>query len=140
MMTRDTTGTRAGKSVSDSSWSSQWWWLLPPVAALLYPYAVNALYESGRLLHQATGANYAAAWLAIAVSVVLTYGVAALSIGVAYLSGRHGEFEPGRMGCLRARGRGGADDHGRTNERARRRMTTPSCPAEAGASTGRRRT
>jgi hypothetical protein len=64
------------------------WWLLPPAAALLYPYALRALYESGRLLDQATGPNYAVAWLAIMVSVGLTYGVPAVSIGVAYQLGR----------------------------------------------------
>jgi hypothetical protein len=40
------------------------------------------------LLHQAIGPNYAVAWLAIAVSVGLTYGVVAVSIDVAYRLGR----------------------------------------------------
>lgn len=84
----DTAGTRAPKSESDYSWIGKLWWLLPPATALFYPYAVRALYESGRLLHQATGLNYTVAWLALVVSVGLTYGVVAVSIGVAYRLGR----------------------------------------------------
>jgi hypothetical protein len=64
------------------------WWLLPPAAALLYPYAVSTLYESGKLLHRASGPGDAVAWLAIVVSVGLIYGVPAVSIGVAYRLGR----------------------------------------------------
>ena len=75
--------------------ASRWWWLVPPVAALLYPYAVKALYESGRLLHEAvTRANYAVAWLALAVSVALTYGVVAVSIGVAHRLAREDKASP----------------------------------------------
>jgi hypothetical protein len=75
--------------------ASRWWWLVPPVAALLYPYAVKALYESGRLLHEAvTRANYAVAWLALAVSVALTYGVVAVNIGVAYRLAREDNASP----------------------------------------------
>jgi hypothetical protein len=48
----DTAGTRVRKIESDHCWSGKLWWLLPPAAALLYPYAVKALYESGRLLHR----------------------------------------------------------------------------------------
>jgi hypothetical protein len=65
------------------------WWLLPPAAALFYPQAVKALYESGKLLHQASGPDDAVAWLAIVVSVGLIYSVPAVGIGVAYLLGRH---------------------------------------------------
>ena len=65
------------------------WWLLPPAAALFYPLAVRALYESGELLHRASGPADALAWLAIVVSVGLVYGVPAVGIGVAYLLGRH---------------------------------------------------
>lgn len=64
-------------------------WLLPPAAALFYPQAVRALYESGRLLHRASGPAEAVSWLAIVVSVGLIYGVPAVSIAVAYLLGRH---------------------------------------------------
>ena len=46
-------------------------WLLPPAAALFYPLAVKALYESGKLLHRASGPGDAMAWLAIAVSAAL---------------------------------------------------------------------
>lgn len=40
--------------------------LLPPAAALLYPLALRALHESGRLLHRTSGPNATVAWLAIA--------------------------------------------------------------------------
>jgi hypothetical protein len=56
---------------------------------LFYPQAVKALYESGKLLHQASGPGDAVAWPAIVVSVGLTYSVPAVGIGVAYLLGRH---------------------------------------------------
>ena len=65
------------------------WWLLPAAAALLYPQAVRALYESGKPLHRANGPGDAVAWFAIVVSVGLVYSVPALGIGVAYLLGRH---------------------------------------------------
>jgi hypothetical protein len=65
------------------------WWLLPPAAALFYPQAVRALYESGKLLHRASGPGDAVAWLAIVVSAGLVYSVPAVGIGVAYLLGRH---------------------------------------------------
>src|ERR1700740_865587 len=61
---------------------------LPPAAALCYPLTVKALYESGKLLHRASGPGDTVAWLAIAVSAVLVYGVPAVGIGVAYLVGR----------------------------------------------------
>lgn len=65
------------------------WWLLPPAAALFYPQAVRALYESGKLLHRASGSGNAVARLAVVVSAGLVYCVPALGIGVAYLLGRH---------------------------------------------------
>ena len=81
-----TEGTRAMRA---DSLTGNLWWLLPPAAALFYPQAVRALYESGKLLHQASGPGDAVAWLAIVVSVGLTYSVPAVGIGVAYLLGRH---------------------------------------------------
>src|SRR5215469_8881534 len=69
--------------------TGNWWWFLPPVAALFYPLAVRALYESGMLLHRAGGLGGAVAWLAIVVSVGLVYGVPALSLWVAHVLGRH---------------------------------------------------
>ena len=77
--------------------SGKLWWLLPPAAALLYPYAVRALYESGRLIHQATGLNYAAAWLTVVASAGLTYGVVAASIGVAHLLARQELTSPSAL-------------------------------------------
>jgi len=65
------------------------WWVLPPAAALFYPQAIRALYESGRLLHRASGPPEALAWLAIVVSVGLVYSVPVVGIGVAYLLGQH---------------------------------------------------
>ena len=65
------------------------WWLLPPAAALFYPQAVRALYESGKLLHQASGPSGAVGCLAIGVSAGLVYVVPAVGIAVAYLLGRH---------------------------------------------------
>jgi len=59
------------------------WWLLAPAAALLYPYAVAALYESGRLLDRATGRREAVAWFAITASGALVYGVPAVGLAVA---------------------------------------------------------
>jgi len=78
----------ATHTVSAQSLTGNLWWLLPPVAALLYPQAVRALYESGKLLHPASGPTEVLAWLAIAVSVALVYGVPAVGIGVAYRLGR----------------------------------------------------
>jgi len=69
--------------------SGNLWWLLPAIAALFYPVEVRALYESGKLLHRTGGLSVAIAWLAIAVSLVLVYGVPAVSIWVANLLGRH---------------------------------------------------
>lgn len=63
-------------------------WLLPPAAALFYPQTVRVLYESGKLLHRASGLGSAVALLAIVASVGLVYGVPAVGIGVAYLLGR----------------------------------------------------
>ena len=39
------------------------WWFLPPVAALFYPLAVRALYESGKLLRREGGHGGTVAWL-----------------------------------------------------------------------------
>jgi hypothetical protein len=50
---------------------------------------MRALYESGQLLHRASGPPEALAWLAIVVSVGLVYSVPAVGIGVAYLLGQH---------------------------------------------------
>jgi hypothetical protein len=65
------------------------WWLLPLAIALFYPQAVGALYESGKLLHQASGPVDAVAWLAIAASVGLIYSMPAVGIIVTHLLGRH---------------------------------------------------
>ncbi len=70
------------------------WWLLPPAAALFYPWAVRALYESGKLLHEARGPGDALAWLAVAISVGLVYGVPAVGIAVTYVLGRHEKTFP----------------------------------------------
>jgi hypothetical protein len=83
-----TEGTRT-HDVKARSLIGNLWWLLPPAAALSYPLAGGALYESGKLLHQASGSGYAVAWLAIVVSAVLIYAVPSVGIGVAYLLGRH---------------------------------------------------
>jgi hypothetical protein len=61
------------------------WWLLPPAAALFYPLALKTLYESGKLLHRASGPAETVAWLAVVVSVALIYSVPAVGIGVAYV-------------------------------------------------------
>ena len=82
-----TEGTHADP-VRPHSLTGNLWWLLPPAAALFYPQAVTALYESGRLLHRASGPRDAVGWLAIVVSVGLIYGVPGVSIAVAYLLGR----------------------------------------------------
>ena len=70
-----------GKSWTGAS--RPFWWLLPPAAALLYPHAVAALYETGRLLSRATGRREAVAWFAIAASAALVYGVPAVGFAVA---------------------------------------------------------
>ena len=75
------------RAIAAHSLTGSLWWLLPPVAALFYPQAVRALYESGKLLHRASGPVYVLALLAIVVSVGLIYGVPALSFGVAYQLG-----------------------------------------------------
>src|SRR5215467_10926134 len=41
-------------TVRDHSLTGNLWWLLPPAAALFYPQAVRALYESGKRLHRAS--------------------------------------------------------------------------------------
>jgi len=89
-MNRDLAATTAGAPRNDMAHSltDNLWWLLPPAAALFYPQAVRALYDSGKLLHRMSGTGDTVAWLAIAVSVVLVYGVTAVGIGVAYLLGR----------------------------------------------------
>ena len=79
-----TEGPRTGP-IRTHSLTGNLWWLLPPAAALFYPQAVRALYESGRLLHRTSGPGDAVAWLAIIVSVGLIYGAPAVSIAVAYL-------------------------------------------------------
>jgi len=56
---------------------------------LFYPQAVKGLYESGKLLDRASGPVKPVAWLATALAVGLIYGVPAVSIGVAFLLGRH---------------------------------------------------
>ena len=56
---------------------------------IVLPAAVRALYESGKLLHEASGRRRAVAWLAIAVSIGLVYGVPAVGIAIAYVLGRH---------------------------------------------------
>jgi hypothetical protein len=83
---REGTSTHA---VEAHSLSGNVWWLLPPAAALFYPQAMRAPYESGKLLHRASGPPEALAWLAIVVSVGLVYSVPAVGIGVAYLLGQH---------------------------------------------------
>jgi hypothetical protein len=50
---------------------------------------MRALYETGKLLHRASGPPEALAWFAIVVSVGLVYSVPAVGIGVAYLLGQH---------------------------------------------------
>jgi len=75
-------------TVRDHVLTGNLWWLLPPAAAFFYPLAVRALYESGKLLHRASGPAEALAWLAIVGSVGLVYGVPAVGLGVAYLLGR----------------------------------------------------
>jgi hypothetical protein len=79
----------ANYAIRGYSLTGNLWWLLPPAAALFYPQAVKALYESGQLLHRASGPSDAVAWLAIVGSVGLVYSVPAVSIGVAYLIGRN---------------------------------------------------
>src|SRR5215813_14070695 len=90
-MNRDMAAASTGTATHDMSRSlaSNLWLLLPPAAALFYPQALRALYESGRLLHRETGPAEAVAWLAIVVSVALVYSVPAVGICVAYLLGRH---------------------------------------------------
>ncbi len=68
---RATEGTST-RAISVHSLTGNLWWLLPPAAALFYPQAVRALYESGKLLHGASGPGDAVAWLATVVSVGLT--------------------------------------------------------------------
>jgi hypothetical protein len=82
-----TEGTRT-EPTSVRSLASNLCWLLPPAAALFYPLAVKALYESGKLLHRVNGLGDAVAWFAIAVSVALVYGVPAVSISAAYRLGQ----------------------------------------------------
>jgi len=65
------------------------WWLLSPATALFYPLAVRGLHESGQRLRRDSGPGDAAAWMVLAISVALVYGVPAVSIWVAYLLGRH---------------------------------------------------
>jgi len=90
-MNRDLPAGTAGTLTHDMAHSrtGNLWWLLPPVAALFYPQALRALYDSGKLLHRASGPSEVLAWLAIVVSVGLVYSVPAVGILVAYLMGRH---------------------------------------------------
>jgi len=91
-MKEDLTATKEGapaRAMRAYSPAGNLWWLLPPAAALFYPQAVRALYESGKLLDRASGRSDAIAWLAIVASVGLVYSVPAVGIGVAYLLGRH---------------------------------------------------
>ena len=55
--------------------------------------------KRGRLLHRASGAGDAVAWLAIVVSVAVVYSVPAIGISVAYLLG--GTREPLQRNCWR---------------------------------------
>lgn len=89
-MNRDLPATTAGTLTHDITHSrtANFWWFLPPAAALFYPHAVRALYESGKLLHRPSGQLDIVAWLAIAVCVGLVYGVPAVGIGVGYQLGR----------------------------------------------------
>ena len=73
-----TEGTRT-RAMRAHSLIGDLWWLLPPAAALFYPQAVRALYESGKLLHRASGPVEAVAWFATAVAVLLIYGVPAVN-------------------------------------------------------------
>lgn len=75
--------------VKTHSLTNNLWWFLPPAAALFYPQAVGALYESGKLLQRARAPGDAVVWLAIVVSAAVVYSVPAMAIGVAYLLGRH---------------------------------------------------
>ena len=90
-MNRDMAAASTGTATHDMSRSlaSNLWLLLPPAAALFYPQALRALYESGKLLARTTGPAEAVAWFAIFVSVALVYSVPAVGICVAYLLGRH---------------------------------------------------
>ena len=98
-MKRDLPSTTAGTPTHDMvhSLTGNLWWLLPPAAALLYPLTVKALYESGKLLHRVSGPGDTVAWLAIAVSVGLVYGVPAVGIGVAYRLGRRGQTSSSQL-------------------------------------------
>jgi len=73
-----TEGTRT-RAMRAHSLIGDLWWLLPPAAALFYPQAVRALYESCKLLDRASGPVEAVAWLATAVAVLLIYGVPAVN-------------------------------------------------------------
>src|SRR5215813_10528304 len=90
-MNRDVAEATTGTANHDISQSlaGKLWWFLPAVAALLYPLALKMLYESGKLLHRASGPAEVMACLAIVVSVGLIYSVPAVGIGVAYVLGRH---------------------------------------------------
>jgi positive regulator of sigma E activity len=90
-MNRDLAAATTGTATHDMSHSlaGKLWWLLPAAAALFYPLALKTLYESGKLLHRASGPAEAVAWLSIVASAALVYSVPAVGIGVAYLLGRH---------------------------------------------------
>src|SRR5262249_47982617 len=77
-----------GLMVEGSAPRRNLWWPAPPVAALFYPMALRALYESGALLQRASGPKAATAWLAIVASVALVYSVPVLGIVVADRLGR----------------------------------------------------
>ena len=90
-MNRDLAAATTGTATHDMSHSlaGKLWWLLPAAAALFYPLALKTLYESGKLLHRASGPAEAVGWLSIVASAALVYSVPAVGIGVAYLLGRH---------------------------------------------------
>ena len=71
-------------------------WLLPAAAALFYPQAVRALYESGRLLGEGRWA-----WVAVAISCAVVYGVPAAGIVVAYLLGRRDRISSAELTARR---------------------------------------
>ncbi len=77
-------------------------WLAPALAAFAYPYFVMQFYQSGLMLHQASDlSSLAVAWIDVVVAVILTYGVPALSLIVAYVLGRVDAPSPGQLRARR---------------------------------------
>ena len=77
-------------------------WLAPALVAFAYPYFLMQFYQSGRMLHQASDpSSQAVAWLDVLVAVILTYGVPALSLIVAYLLGQVDAPSPGQLRARR---------------------------------------